>query len=90
MGRGKVRLRELPVLVSELEEKGASDIRRRPARFDGWVEITWHEPESSMLRSTDFSADVLPSMPTYVLGGIYVVFVVVVFVIIQAFGGGLG
>ena len=87
MGRGKVRLRELPVLVSELEEKGASDVRRRPARFDGWVEVTWHEPESSMLKSSDFSTDVLPWIPAYVLGGIYLVFVVVVFVII---GRGLG
>ena len=90
MGGARVRQRDLPVLLVELEGQGAINIRRRPARFDGSVAVTWTEPEATDLGSGDFSTDLLPLIPAHVLGGIALALVVVVFGIIQVFGGGLG
>ena len=90
MGQTRVQQRDLPVLLEELKGRGASSIRRRPARFDGSVEVMWAEPEAAPLKSSDFSTDVLLWIPLYVLSGIAFVLVVGVFVIIQVFGGGLG
>ena len=90
MGQTRVHQRDLPVLLEELKGQGASSIRRRAARFDGSVEVVWVEPETALLKSSDFSTDVLPWIPFYVLSGIAFLLVVGAFLIIQVFGGGLG
>ena len=34
---------DLPALLNELEERGVTGVRRKPARFDGYVEVEWDE-----------------------------------------------
>jgi len=89
MGRTKVRQRDLPVLLLELRDKGASKVSRRPAQFDGSVEVTWDDPESTLITDRDLCTDVRALMPAYILGGAFFLLVVVVYAFIQIFGGGM-
>ena len=43
MGRRDVPQRELPALLAELEEQGATEVRRAPAGPDGMVEVQWED-----------------------------------------------
>jgi hypothetical protein len=43
MGRRDVPQRELPVFLAELEERGATEVRRSPAGPDGLVEVQWED-----------------------------------------------
>lgn len=57
MGRKEVPQEDLPALLSELEEKGATKVRRSPARFDGIVEVTWEDsPQDVALRKAELKA----------------------------------
>lgn len=57
MGRKEVPQKDLPALLSDLEEKGAKKIRRSPARFDGTVEVTWDDsPQDVALRKAELKA----------------------------------
>ena len=90
MGRGKVPQRQLRAFLSELEEKGAGNVRRLPPRFDGSIEVTWDDPEAMVLKDNDFKTDLRAWVPVYILSGFFFALVVVVFFFIQVFGGGLG
>jgi hypothetical protein len=90
MGRGTVPPRHLRAFLSELEEKGARNVRRLPPRFDGSIDVTWDDPEAVVLKDKDFQTDLRAWVPVYILSGFFFVLVVVVFFFIQVFGGGLG
>jgi len=90
MGRGKVPHRQLRAFLSELEEKGARNVRRLPPRFDGSIDVTWDDPEAIVLKDNDFKTDLRAWVPVYILSGFFFALVVVVFFFIQVFGGGLG
>ncbi len=43
MGRREVSQRDLPALLADLEQQGATKVQRSPARFDGMVEVRWED-----------------------------------------------
>ena len=54
MGRQLVPQRELSGFLVELEERGATEIQRSPARFDGTVEVRWEDsPVERHLRKAE-------------------------------------
>lgn len=51
MGRRQIPQRQLQSFLAKLEEKGATRIRRSPARFDGMVEVRWeYSPHDHQVR----------------------------------------
>ncbi len=43
MGRREVSQRDLPALLADLEQQGATKVQRSPARFDGMGEVRWED-----------------------------------------------
>lgn len=66
MGRGKVLQRQLRAFLSELEEKGAGNVRRLRPRFDGSIEVTWDDPDAVVLKG-----DPLPTQSQGVHGSFH-------------------
>ena len=68
MGRREVLQRDLPALLDELKEMGATGIHRSPARFDGLVEVRWEDsPLERQQRKADLQAWRLPFVVSFVI-----------------------
>lgn len=89
-GRARVVQRALPRVLDTLEARGAERIRRRPARFDGTVEVRWREPRGGAVPVRDLAGDLRPWLPAHGLAAVLVTLVLVVFCLVTVFGGGLG
>jgi hypothetical protein len=77
MGRREVHQRDLPALLTELEDLGATDIKRSPARFDGVVVVRWKDaPLERELRKAELqgwkSAMVVSALIALLIVGIMV------------------
>lgn len=71
--RKKVPQSELARLRSELRAEGAVEIRRRPARPDGLVEVTWQDSKGVL--------DLLrPWMPAFAMAGLTTLLVALVLI----------
>lgn len=88
MGREIVPQQGLQDLLDELQGRGATNVRRLPARFDGSVEVTWDEPGDA-LREEEYREDLRAYVPVYLLSGLFLLLVGLVFAVITFLTGGL-
>ena len=67
MGERRVTTRELAPLLEKLREEGAVNVRRKPPRFDGTVDVTWDEPGTHVAGERDFAAEMDAWKPVYLV-----------------------
>lgn len=80
MPRQKVQHREVTALVTELEARGATDIRRSPVGLDGSVVVRWTESAADRDR---FRQDLAAYKPAYALAAILVAMVVAAMILLS-------
>ena len=83
MASTKVEQRNLPQLLSELDEKGALNVRRGPADFAGRVIVTWDDPADLSMTEEEYRQNMLAYLPVYILGGLIAALMVAVMVIVS-------
>lgn len=76
MVKKRVSQRDLPALLERLKAEGVTEVRRRRARFDGSVDVTWREPGES-----DPSEDLRLWAPAFVLSGIFSVLLIIAWLV---------
>ena len=77
MSRKRVRQKKVPALLAELEERGATEVRRHPPRLDGTVLVTWREPGSLSEEGADTS-EPSPFVPAFIMSVVFAVLVLAV------------
>ena len=87
MGQIRILQRDLPMVLTELQRRGACNITRRPAQFDGSVRVEWMEPEDAPINPSNLSADLLLWLSGPVVAALSVALIVVVFALVSAVGG---
>lgn len=87
MGQIRTLRRDLPMVLAELHRRGARNITRRPAQFDGTVRVAWMEPEDAPINPSNLPGDLLPLLSAPVLVALSAAFIVVLFAVVSAFGG---
>jgi len=79
MHRRKIPYREVSEFVSELEDAGATAIRRAPVDVHGLVEIRWAESE---LEKEEYAAALRASRPAIILSAAFAALVIAVILVV--------
>ncbi len=87
MGKTVVRQGDLPALIAELQDLGATGIRRSPARFNGKVGVTWREDDVLPASEAKYRADLRAQLPLYIVSWTVAVLFVLVMVVLAVFRG---
>ncbi|HSG08895.1 MAG TPA: hypothetical protein VLA36_11100 [Longimicrobiales bacterium] len=79
MSRKRVLQKDLPALLAELEERGATGLRRHPPHMDGKVLVTWREP-GAPTHEGEITGEMTGFVPTFVFSVGFVALVIAVVV----------
>lgn len=79
MPRKKVPQKDVPALLTELGEAGATDIRRSDIDVRGLVTVRWKKSSEEIQQD---KADLRAWIPVYVLTAIFIVIVIVTMLIV--------